>query len=148
MSDKVSPSFQPGDQVIWWKQAPGSGYVYPVPARVLKVTAQRVQIEGDDDGRIVKRYVAPANLQNQGASQPARQPTEKQGQYLAFIYSYTNIHRRPPSEADMQDYFRATPPTVHDMILRLERHGWIERTPGQARSIRVLVPPEELPPLA
>ncbi len=28
--------------------------------------------------------------------------TEKQGQYLAFIYAYTRINRRPPAEADMQ----------------------------------------------
>jgi hypothetical protein len=28
--------------------------------------------------------------------------TEKQGQYLAFIYAYTKLNRRPPAEADMQ----------------------------------------------
>ena len=28
--------------------------------------------------------------------------TEKQGQYLAFIYNYSVIHGQPPSEADMQ----------------------------------------------
>ena len=32
--------------------------------------------------------------------------TEKQGQYLAFIYNYTKINSRPPAEADMQRYFR------------------------------------------
>ena len=34
--------------------------------------------------------------------------TQKQGQYLAFIYNYTKIHVRPPAEADMQRYFRVT----------------------------------------
>lgn len=41
--------FQPGDQVIWWKQIPGGDYAYSVPATVLKVTAKRVHIQGDDD---------------------------------------------------------------------------------------------------
>src|SRR5580704_16514766 len=55
--------------------------------------------------------------------------TAKQGQYLAFIYNYTKIHRRAPAESD------------------LERYGLIERTPGQARSIRLCVQPEHLPRL-
>jgi Mn-dependent DtxR family transcriptional regulator len=71
--------------------------------------------------------------------------TPKQGQYLAFIYYYTKINRRPPAEADIQWYFRVTPPTVHQMILKLEEKGLISRIPGQARSIQVLVPPEKLP---
>jgi repressor LexA len=34
---------------------------------------------------------------------PAHAPyTEKQGQYLAFIYYYTKIHGRSPSESDLQ----------------------------------------------
>lgn len=73
--------------------------------------------------------------------------TEKQGQYLAFIHFYTKIHRRPPGESDMQKYFRVSPPSVHNMILTLEAHKLIERTPGQARTIRVLVPPDEIPAL-
>jgi len=71
--------------------------------------------------------------------------TPKQGQYLAFIYYYTKINKRPPAEADIQWYFRVTPPTVHQMILRLEERGLIKRIPGQARTIEVLVPPEQLP---
>ncbi len=73
--------------------------------------------------------------------------TKKQGQYLAFIYYYTKINRRPPAEADMERYFDVTPPTVHQMILRLEEQGFISRVPGQARSIQVLVPFEQLPQL-
>lgn len=71
--------------------------------------------------------------------------TKKQGQYLAFIYNYTKINGRPPAEADMQRYFRVTPPTVHQMVLTLDNRGFISREPGKARSIRVLIPPEELP---
>jgi DNA-binding MarR family transcriptional regulator len=73
--------------------------------------------------------------------------TEKQGQYLAFIYYYTKIHGRSPSESDMQGYFGVTPPTVHQMVLSLERNGLIERTPGEARSIRLLLARHELPDL-
>lgn len=73
--------------------------------------------------------------------------TEKQGQYLAFIYYYTKIHGRSPSEADMQSYFGVTPPTVHQMVLSLEKNGLIARAAGQARSIRVLLPRDQLPNL-
>ncbi len=55
--------------------------------------------------------------------------TEKQGKYLAFIYYYGKIHGYSPSEAELQSYFGVTPPTVHQMVLTLERNGLIERTP-------------------
>lgn len=73
--------------------------------------------------------------------------TEKQGQYLAFIDSYTTIHGRAPAEADIERFFRATPPTIHRMILKLEDKGLISRIPGQARSIKLLIDPEEIPRL-
>jgi DNA-binding MarR family transcriptional regulator len=73
--------------------------------------------------------------------------TRVQGQYLAFIAMYTKIHRRPPAEADIQAYFQVTPPSVHNMIVTLERRGFISKSPGMARSIRVLVEPERLPAL-
>lgn len=71
--------------------------------------------------------------------------TEKQGQYLAFIYNYTVMHGEPPSEADMQRFFRVSPPTVHQMVLKLDERGLISRVPRESRTIRVLVPPEQLP---
>lgn len=70
---------------------------------------------------------------------------EKQGQYLAFIWAYTCIQRRPPAEADMQRHFKVTAPSVHQMIISLERAGFISRLPGQARSISLLVSPKSLP---
>ena len=73
--------------------------------------------------------------------------TEKQGQYLAFIHLYTKLNREPPAQADIQRYFRVTPPTVHNMILKLEELGFIRRQPGRARAIEVLVPASELPEL-
>src|SRR3979490_1881542 len=71
--------------------------------------------------------------------------TPKQGQYLAFIDAYTRVHRRPPAEREMQRHFGVTPPSVHQMVLNLERAGLIRRPPGVPRSIEVLVPPEDLP---
>jgi Mn-dependent DtxR family transcriptional regulator len=73
--------------------------------------------------------------------------TEKQGQYLTFIHYYTKVNGKPPAEADMQRYFRVTPPTVHQMVVTLEAKGFIGRVPGQGRSIRLLIPREELPEL-
>jgi hypothetical protein len=82
-----------------------------------------------------------------GLSRPAKIFTSTQGQYLAFIYAYTRLHRRPPAETDMQQYFRVSPPSVHQMVLTLERAGFIRRQPGVARSIEMLVDPNTLPVL-
>ena len=65
--------------------------------------------------------------------------TELQGQYLAFIYAYSKIHRRPPAEADMQRF--------HRMLRELEAKRLIRRTPRTARSIELLLPPHDLPVL-
>ena len=75
-----------------------------------------------------------------------RSPTSKR-QYLAFIHAYTRIFRQPPAEADMQRHFQVSPPSVHQMVLTLERAGLIRRTPGVARSVEILVEPEDLPVL-
>jgi SOS-response transcriptional repressor LexA len=47
----------------------------------------------------------------------------------------------------MQRFFTVTPPSVHQMILTLERQGLIRRQPETARTIQILVPPETLPVL-
>ncbi len=73
--------------------------------------------------------------------------TPRQGQYLAFIYYYTKIHGVPPAEADMQRYFRVSPPAVHEMVKTLDRQGFITREPSKARTIRLLLSRAELPDL-
>ena len=83
--------------------------------------------------------------QRHAAPEPAFTP--RQGQYLAFIYAYTRILGRPPAEADMQRHFRVTPPTVHQMVLKLQQEGLIRRRPGVARTIKILVDPDDLPTL-
>src|SRR5271154_5490341 len=70
-----------------------------------------------------------------GVSPTAKTFTPKQGQYLAYIHLYTRLHRRPPAETDMQQYFRVSPPSVHQMVLTLERAGFIKRQPRVPRSI-------------
>jgi DNA-binding MarR family transcriptional regulator len=73
--------------------------------------------------------------------------TDTQGQYLAFIHAYRRLHRRAPAETDFQTHFRVTPPTAHRMIVTLTDRGLIRRQPGEARSIELLVSPDDLPPL-
>jgi hypothetical protein len=41
---------------------------------------------------------------------------------------YTRLNR--PAETDMQRYFQLSPPSVHQMVLTLEREGFIRRQPG------------------
>ena len=74
--------------------------------------------------------------------------TAIQGQYLAFIYYYSKIMKRAPAEADLRAYFDVSPPTVHQMILTLERNGFISRISGQARSITLNLTRDQLPDLA
>ena len=73
--------------------------------------------------------------------------TPMQGQYLAFIYYYTKMNGMPPAEHEMARYFHVSPPSVHQMVVTLEKRRLIDRTPGQARSIRLLLGREELPDL-
>src|SRR5215207_7403325 len=73
---------------------------------------------------------------------PPLQPATFHGK---VIYVYSHMFQRPPAETDMQRYFRVSPPSVHQMVLTLERVGLIRRQPGVARSIELLVSPEELP---
>src|SRR5271167_2521295 len=73
--------------------------------------------------------------------------TPRQGQYLAFIHAYTLVNGRPPAQADIQRFFRLTPPSVHQMLLTLERSRLISRRAGMARSIVVLIDRAQLPAL-
>src|SRR4051795_3534470 len=79
------------------------------------------------------------------AAESAPEFTQRQGQYLAFIDAYTLVNGRPPAHADIQRFFRLTPPTVHHMLLTLEKAQLIAREPGVARPIVVLVERDQLP---
>jgi hypothetical protein len=80
-------------------------------------------------------------------SAPSGLYTRKQGQYLAFISNYRKLNGRAPAEVEIQRFFRVSPPSVHQMILTLEKRGLIRREPGRARSISVLVPEQQVPTL-
>jgi DNA-binding MarR family transcriptional regulator len=68
-------------------------------------------------------------------------------QYLAFIFYYTKLNGVAPAQADFQRYFSVTAPTVHQMILQLERKGLIKRFPKTARSLILCVTEDKLPKL-
>src|SRR5207247_4536059 len=57
----------------------------------------------------------PALIVKESARPMKRPYTDKQGQYLAFIYYYGKIHGSPPSESEMQQYFQVSPHSVHQM---------------------------------
>jgi DNA-binding MarR family transcriptional regulator len=86
-------------------------------------------------------------MMNRAAGDSRAGFTPRQGQYLAFIHAYTLVNGRPPAEADMQRFFRVTPPSVHQMVLSLEQAGFISRQPGVARSIVVSIDRSALPEL-
>lgn len=79
---------------------------------------------------------------------PSTKPfTPTQGSIWLLSTSITRLHRRPPAETDMQEYFRVSPPSVHQMVLTLERVGLIRRQPRTPRSIEVIIDPKLLPEL-
>ncbi len=52
--------------------------------------------------------------------------------------------RRPPAEAGLHLYFQVSAPTVHQMILTLDRLPLIRRVPRRARTIELLVAVKDL----
>jgi DNA-binding FadR family transcriptional regulator len=74
-------------------------------------------------------------------------PSTKPFAQAGAVSGYTRLHRRPPAETDMQEYFRVGLPSVHQVVLTLERAGLIRRQPRTPRSVKVLVDPKHLPEL-
>jgi putative addiction module component (TIGR02574 family) len=100
--------------------------------------------------RRLAKYEAEAAESHDSAECAAaeRKPyTHTQGQYLAFIYTYTKLNGRPPAEADIQRYFQVSPPSVHNMIKMLTKKRLIDRRPGVPRSITLRLAPDQLPEL-
>lgn len=121
-----------------------------------KEAAHRAQMEGTATGdrkavtcRKCLSLLYTLGKAAAGSPAAAAKPkyTPKEGQYLAFIYYYTKLNGQAPAERDMQICFQVTPPTVHDMVLKLEKRGFITREPGMPRSIRLLLKRKELPDL-
>ncbi len=74
---------------------------------------------------------APANLRR-------LLPTPRQGEYLDFIRKYISRFGIAPAESDIQRHFMVSAPSAHQMVVTLERLGFITREMGVARSIRIL----------
>lgn len=85
-----------------------------------------------------------------GSGKPSESParfTARQGQVLAFLEAYRRLNRRGPSEVEIGKYFRITPPSVNQMMVKLEEKGLITRQAGVPRSARVAIAKEEIPAL-
>ena len=89
----------------------------------------------------------PEHFHDRSGVHMAVKYTQRQGQFLAFIYYYTKIHGCSPSELDMRQYFRISAPAIHQMVVKLEESGFIERQPRKPRSIRLLLSRDQLPDL-
>jgi SOS-response transcriptional repressor LexA len=72
----------------------------------------------------------------------AAQPTARQAEYLDFIRGFADRWGIPPSFEEIGRHFGTTAPTVSAMVKTLETRGFLTRVPGQARTLRVLVPGE------
>jgi hypothetical protein len=71
--------------------------------------------------------------------------TPTQGRYLAFIHAYTTLHGYPPAESEIAAAMCVSPPSVNQMVKMLEKKGLLLRQPGQPRSLRVLLPEDQIP---
>jgi len=67
--------------------------------------------------------------------------------FIVAVAPTFTTRAQAPTEADMRQYLRVSPPSVHQMVLTLDREGLIRRQPGTARSIELLVDPKCLPEL-
>ncbi len=71
--------------------------------------------------------------------------TPTQGRYLSFIQAYINLHGCPPAESEIATAMCVSPPSVNQMVKMLEKKGLVLRQPGVPRSMRLLVPEDEIP---
>ena len=96
---------------------------------------------------IMAEHKRPGRRAAEKLREPKNRFTTKQGQYLAYLHLYRKLHRHSPSESEIAEYFGVSPPSVHQMIVKLEEKGLITREPGVPRSARVTVPKSEIPQL-
>jgi hypothetical protein len=73
--------------------------------------------------------------------------TPEQGQYLAYIFHFTRINYRLPTDADVQRYFRVSMASVRAMILSLDTAGWVFRPREKQESIAIRLKRDHLPDL-
>jgi len=71
--------------------------------------------------------------------------TPTQGRYLSFIHAYTEGFGVPPAESEIAEAMKVRPPSVNGMLKTLAKKGLIRKQPGEARSIEMMVDPDEIP---
>ena len=113
----------------------------------LRRSRSRHKIDGDETFQPMRPKRIEPEQRSVAAVEGFRSFTAKQGQDFAFIYYYTKIHGTPPAEADFRRFFGVMPPVVHQMIKTLQAHGFIDREPGKARSIKLRLTRAQLPDL-
>ena len=69
----------------------------------------------------------------------AKQPTNRQLEYLSFIAKYVSRFGRAPAESDIERHFLVSAPSVNQMMRMLERQGFITRQLGVPRSARICI---------
>jgi hypothetical protein len=82
-----------------------------------------------------------------GMSPSAKTFTPMQGRSLAYIHLYTPASPASQRKPTCSNIFASHPLPIHQMVLTLERAGFIRQQLGVARSIEVLVDPKLLPDL-
>jgi hypothetical protein len=121
------------------------GKTAPAPTRTRVAEGTAVQAPSKVTPQAVPaRKVSPREPKARTERDPAAF-TPLQGQYLAFVQAYTTLNGRPPAERDFQVFFKVTPPVVHQMLVTLATKGLLQREPGKARCLKVLLPAESLP---
>src|SRR3981189_2692245 len=79
-------------------------------------------------------------------AQPQHSRLHRKARPVPGLHLHLYAHVPTPARRDRhQRHFQVSPPSVHQMIVTLERNGLIRRQPGVARSIQILVAPEDLP---
>jgi REP element-mobilizing transposase RayT/DNA-binding MarR family transcriptional regulator len=130
------------------KDATGVAKAYLEHGYTMNEIAAHLDVHYSTVSRRLRQYKAGQDHAGCMIARPAPLVhTERQGQFLAYIHQYSILNGCAPAEADMERFFQTTPPSVHSMVLTLERRGLIRRVPRQARSITLSVPLESLPPL-
>ncbi len=70
---------------------------------------------------------------------PAKSFTPKQGQYLAFIYAYTRLHRRPPAEERSMKHYAGLDVSVKETSICI-----VDEAGRICREMKVVSHPEDL----
>ncbi|MBT9583861.1 hypothetical protein IV102_10985 [bacterium] len=102
---------------------------------------------GEVNQQLARRFKTKSARSEPAEKAGAAKFTDRQGQYLSFIFWSTRVNRQPPSQADIQDFFGVTSAAVAGMIATLSGLGLISREAGKARNIRVLLNEADLPRL-